>query len=169
MARIADKHGLTNPYREKGHKRHVKRGRPKKLLFKCSKKSRRISQTEYNLRITGLKVILYFLLALLIIVLFALSIIEPSMRLILPVFIGIPLFLCVNFIFCKVFSKYEEIRIFSVPYTIWTFFNIPAFIGGLASVLDGSAKLCKLIILGIVYASISAIILYKRVQKLKKF
>ena len=32
MARIADKHGLTNKYREPGRKRVVKRGRPRKYL-----------------------------------------------------------------------------------------------------------------------------------------
>ena len=169
MARISDKHGLTNPYREKGHKRYVRRGRPKKHLFKNSRGSRRISKTEYNLQITGLKVILYFLLALLVITLFVLSIIEPSMHLILPIFIGVPLFLCVNFIFCKFFSGCEEKHIFSASYTIWTFFNILAFMGGLTAVLDGSGKIYKLIILGIVYVLISAIILYKKVQKLKEF
>lgn len=33
MSRMADKHGLTNKYREKGIKRVVKRGRPRKHLF----------------------------------------------------------------------------------------------------------------------------------------
>lgn len=44
MARIADKHGLTNPYREFGHKRLVKRGRKRKyILGSPSKKRKRAS------------------------------------------------------------------------------------------------------------------------------
>ena len=44
MTRIADKHGLTNPYREFGHKRLVKRGRKRKyILGSPSKKRKRAS------------------------------------------------------------------------------------------------------------------------------
>ena len=44
MARISDKHGLTNKYREKGHKRLVKRGRPRTSLFGSSvKKSKKVN------------------------------------------------------------------------------------------------------------------------------
>ena len=49
MARIADKHGLTNPYRIKGHKRHLKRGRPRKYLFGSPFRKRRITKKEYDL------------------------------------------------------------------------------------------------------------------------
>lgn len=48
MARIADKHGLTNLYRENGHKRVVKRGRPRTRLFSTPKMSRRRRSYTYN-------------------------------------------------------------------------------------------------------------------------
>ena len=45
MARIADKHGLTNRYRPAGQKRVVKRGRPRKYLFGPPKRKTYKKQT----------------------------------------------------------------------------------------------------------------------------
>jgi hypothetical protein len=45
MARIADKHGLTNKYRPPGFKRMVKRGRPRTYFLGSSKSRRRSTQT----------------------------------------------------------------------------------------------------------------------------
>ncbi len=44
MARIADKHGLTNKYRADGIKRSVKRGRPSKYLLKSSTRKTNLEQ-----------------------------------------------------------------------------------------------------------------------------
>ena len=41
MARIADKHGLTNKYRSPGMKRVVKRGRSRKYLFGAPSRRKR--------------------------------------------------------------------------------------------------------------------------------
>lgn len=46
MARIADKHGLTNRYREAGSKRLVKRGRPRKYLFGSPKTTHKTSSKK---------------------------------------------------------------------------------------------------------------------------
>ena len=52
MARIADKHGLTNRYRPIGEKRNVKRGRPRKYLFGAPKRKsrtrKRIANVDYS-------------------------------------------------------------------------------------------------------------------------
>jgi hypothetical protein len=63
MARIADKHGLTNPYREKGYKRHIKRGRPRKYLLGAPKK---LTKKEKAIMLKFLKATLFFLCFLLL-------------------------------------------------------------------------------------------------------
>ena len=60
MAPIADEHGLTNPYREKGHKRHLKRGRPRKYLFGPPPRKRKMTKKEYALRLKFLIGVLCF-------------------------------------------------------------------------------------------------------------
>ena len=74
MARIADKHGLTNKYRPIGQwKRFVKRGRPRKYLFgPPPRRRRRITKKEYILTLNVLKVTLWFFVSILLIVLFVL-------------------------------------------------------------------------------------------------
>ena len=71
MARIADKHGLTNKYRPIGMgKRVVRRGRPRKYLFgPPSRRRRRITKKEYALRLELLKITMWLFAAILIIAL----------------------------------------------------------------------------------------------------
>lgn len=76
MARIADKHGLTNKYRPIGQgKRVVKRGRPRKYLFgPPSRRRSRMIKKEYLLSLQNSKYALWCLVAsLILIVIFALA------------------------------------------------------------------------------------------------
>ena len=91
MARIADKHGLTNKYRPIGlGKRVVKRGRPRKYLFgppsrrhkKITHKkithpkitSETIAKKEYNLTPQDYKIAFLCMVAILLLIVFIVTI-----------------------------------------------------------------------------------------------
>ena len=65
MSRIADKHGLTNQYRESGSKRLVKRGRPRKYLLgyrkSKSKKNQNVNHTLVMVVLAIMFVILFII------------------------------------------------------------------------------------------------------------
>ena len=94
MARIADKHGLTNKYRPIGTgKRAVKRGRPRQYLFGPPSKSRKTHRKNYksiNYDFADIDVSACIPMALIVffVVLIILFSIIPIFRCIIPVVVG---------------------------------------------------------------------------------
>ena len=89
MARIADKHGLTNGYRPTGLKRVVKRGRPRKYLFGAPSRKRRsyrrstYTKSRVNASTPTTATIVFLLACWLI-----LSVLVPAARCLIPIIVG---------------------------------------------------------------------------------
>lgn len=162
MSRIADKHGLTNKYRQVGMgKRVVRRGRPRKYLLGPPKHNKR--STTYNVSETESKIVAIILscIAGMILCWFA------------PIFIPIvggTVLIGVGDIVLK--------KIWNLPSGKWSapaswgwmiltgLEMIISFFMGVFVLID-EAPIYVLVIDVIIYVFLSALILYKRHKKIK--
>lgn len=84
MSRIADKHGLTNKYREPGMKRVVKRGRPRKYLLNSDRKRsstrKKVANKPINQEINPRDAKLGFAVISFVIILIIIAIVALSSR-----------------------------------------------------------------------------------------
>ena len=162
MSRIADKHGLTNKYRQVGMgKRIVRRGRPRKYLFGAPKQSKR--NTNYYVSETDSKIVAIILACIAGIILCWFA------PIFIPIFVGAVL-IGVGDIVLK--------KIWNLPSGKW---SAPASWGwmlltGLEMIISffmvifvliDEAPIYVLVIDVIIYVLLSALILYKRHKKIK--
>ena len=177
MARIADKHGLTNVYRPYGSKRLVKRGRPRKYLFGApSRKRRTYSSNSYkrrtsyntsNIEVDTSGCATAVLIPFFVILLISFSLI-PIFRCLIPVIIGAGALWIVEDK-CKKAWGLPTGR-WSKPVSIgWTILTAFAMFVGLIIVLliqIAHIPIISIIVLAIVYVWLSVLILHRRYNQI---
>ena len=161
MSRIADKHGLTNQYREVG-KRVVKRGRPRKYLFGAPNKKSRNNNIVVDKKTEAVILISTFFIFLIAFFSFV-----PVFRCMLPIIIGILILLVVNSIMKWPTINHNGKIKTSYPLG-WTFFTIAEMIINFIMVLliqVWKMPVMVLIINVIAYIIISIWLLYNERKK----
>ena len=177
MARIADKHGLTNKYRSSGTKRVVKRGRPRKYLFGSPKRS---SPTRYTSRSLSKEienfeapsgempaaVYIAIFLPLFVFVLL-LSLIFPILiPMLAPLVIG---GLLIGIVEKTLRRKWNIKKTVSSPWVLLSVFEMTfASFASLVLWLDKSASWMPLLISVLIYIVFSVFILWMRYRKYKR-
>lgn len=179
MARIADKHGLTNRYRQVGTgKRVVKRGRPRKHLLgssprRKSHKSFYLSKPPSNndfisktINLDKQNTVIVFLFFVILLVFFS---VISIFRCIIPIVIGSALIFAGDKFLKKLWKLSDEK--WKKPASLgWTFFTclsmcVSFFIVILIQIEE--LHFVAIIITAIVYLSLSFLILFSKHQKFK--
>lgn len=178
MARIADKHGLTNRYRPYGSKRVVRRVRPRKYLFgapsrkrksykSSSKKySSKYAKNNFDIGINSNDPVVFIPVFVVFLIMF---VIIPLFRCFIPLMIG-AILMCIVEGVCKKSWGLPTSR-WGMPVSIgWTVLTVFAmFVGFFLALLVqiGEIPSIALIIMALVYAGLSILVLRRRYNKVK--
>ena len=180
MARIADKHGLTNAYRQVGTgKRVVKRGRPKKYLLGKSSKRKANYRSSYSsikniytineMDIDTNKQTTVIISIFFIILLIMFSLI-PIFRCIIPIVMGAMLI----FLGDKILKKFWKLsddkwsKPASIGWTIFTCFTMIVMFFITLLVQIGEISSVALIVIICIYLLMSIVMLINKHKKLQK-
>ena len=177
MARIADKHGLTNRYRPYGSKRVVKRGRPRKHLFGApSRRRNTYSRGGYNWQssydncdvdvsgcmLAGMIAFCIFLLIFFLVI--------PSLRFLLPVIIGTALLFVVEGVCKKAWGL--PTGAWSLPVSIgWIVITMIVMITETVLIVFNQINMVPLfviVVIALAYTGVSYLILHYKYKKAKK-
>lgn len=163
MSRIADKHGLTNKYRQAGMgKRLVRRGRPRKYLFGPPKRSKR--STTYYVSET------YSKIAAIVLACIAGTLLCWFAPIFIPIVLGAVLMGVGDMVLKKIWNLPSGK--WSAPASWgWMFLTglemIVSFFMGIFILMD-EAPMFVLVVDVVVYALLSVLILHRRHKKLQK-